>query len=803
MIDVLLGQPASILHEDVSKRSGYSPECFSLYHQSKPLEGEATLASLGVQRNAVIELKTRGRGGVKDIEIGTAFSPPPPAASFIPPNPLYSQPIRLAAGGTTYSVSMNNHMHLTAVEFPTTPVWAFSALKLADEWKQCETIMIEALDPVIVQVLSFLPAGLASPHFVPLIRRVIPGEPISNLLTINPLGVLNFLVVNWLPLINQCTITHFGPLTRQDDLYRRVVIRAYEEYENEQREKRQAEQKEKDSKLTEYNNLEYPALTSAKKVLEDATVAYHESAIKVVSKVGVMATKEGAVIVLKKVPVLGLLLGIGFGIYRAAHNDWTGASLEVLSGVASLEPGAGTVISAGLDLTLLEMDMVNAHKDAEETLSKAVEKVHEARTQLEGIEVKIDSYTSNIEEARDVIAKLRAQELLDVRHDAIRHMHVEAPDTEEELTEHIRAFHETTEQFPFDTLSAHFIVENLIFNATSKFTAAAAPKITDAAAVTRCLVAAGYLTQPISLVIDALHHEEEKRNRLLSSVKIDSVDASDRAHKAFWLKNVHDGRALCTLHNSDDRAHKGNQEKAIIYDYYGNATQHWKVVDEGGGRFSLRNEHDNRALCTLHNSEDRAHKGNQEEAIIYDYYGNATQLWELVFKTDSVDASDRAHTGRAFWLKNVHDGRALCTLHNSDDRAHKGNQEKAIIYDYYGNATQHWKLVDEGGGRFSLKNVHDNRALCTLHNSDDRAHKGNQEEAIIFDYYGNATQHWKLVDEGGGRFSLRNEHDNRALCTLHNSEDRAHKGNQEEAIIYDYYGNATQLWELVFLESHE
>ena len=108
-------------------------------------------------------------------------------------------------------------------------------------------------------------------------------------------------------------------------------------------------------------------------------------------------------------------------------------------------------------------------------------------------------------------------------------------------------------------------------------------------------------------------------------------------------------------------------------------------------------------------------------------------------------SSDRAHAGSAFWLKNVHDGRALCTLHNSDDRAHKGNQEEAIIYDYYGNATQHWKLVDEGGGRFSLRNEHDNRALCTLHNSDDRAHKGNQEKAIIYDYYGNATQHWELV----------------------------------------------------------
>merc|ERR1712150_131883 len=37
-------------------------------------------------------------------------------------------------------------------------------------------------------------------------------------------------------------------------------------------------------------------------------------------------------------------------------------------------------------------------------------------------------------------------------------------------------------------------------------------------------------------------------------------------------------------------------------------------------------------------------------------------------------------------------GKALCTLHNSNDSANKGNQEPVILYDYYGDATQNWIL---------------------------------------------------------------------------------------------------------------
>ena len=64
MVDANLQQPSSALHEDVSKRSGLPADTFELYHGSKRLEGEAVLGSWGVEKDSLIEVKTRGRGGM-------------------------------------------------------------------------------------------------------------------------------------------------------------------------------------------------------------------------------------------------------------------------------------------------------------------------------------------------------------------------------------------------------------------------------------------------------------------------------------------------------------------------------------------------------------------------------------------------------------------------------------------------------------------------------------------------------------------------------------------------------------------
>eukprot|EP00964_Phaeocystis_antarctica_P088390 scaffold56238_cov61-Phaeocystis_antarctica.AAC.1 len=64
MVDANLQQPSGALHKDVSERSGLPTDTFELYHGSKRLEGEAVLASWGVEKDSLIEVKTRGRGGM-------------------------------------------------------------------------------------------------------------------------------------------------------------------------------------------------------------------------------------------------------------------------------------------------------------------------------------------------------------------------------------------------------------------------------------------------------------------------------------------------------------------------------------------------------------------------------------------------------------------------------------------------------------------------------------------------------------------------------------------------------------------
>ena len=65
MVDANLQQPSSALHEDVSERSGLPADTFELYHGSKRLEGQAVLGSWGVEKDSLIEVKTRGRGGMR------------------------------------------------------------------------------------------------------------------------------------------------------------------------------------------------------------------------------------------------------------------------------------------------------------------------------------------------------------------------------------------------------------------------------------------------------------------------------------------------------------------------------------------------------------------------------------------------------------------------------------------------------------------------------------------------------------------------------------------------------------------
>lgn len=77
-------------------------------------------------------------------------------------------------------------------------------------------------------------------------------------------------------------------------------------------------------------------------------------AAKGVGKVGAKAVGKS---LLKKIPGVSLLAGGVFAAQRAMTGDFTGAGLELASGVAGTVPGLGTAASVGLDATLAARDM--------------------------------------------------------------------------------------------------------------------------------------------------------------------------------------------------------------------------------------------------------------------------------------------------------------------------------------------------------------------------------------------------------------------------------------------------------------
>ena len=60
---------------------------------------------------------------------------------------------------------------------------------------------------------------------------------------------------------------------------------------------------------------------------------------------------------LKKIPGVGLVAGLGFGAGRLMRGDWKGALGEVASGAASTIPGLGTAASVAIDAGLAARDM--------------------------------------------------------------------------------------------------------------------------------------------------------------------------------------------------------------------------------------------------------------------------------------------------------------------------------------------------------------------------------------------------------------------------------------------------------------
>ena len=75
----------------------------------------------------------------------------------------------------------------------------------------------------------------------------------------------------------------------------------------------------------------------------------------------------------KKLPIVGLGIGAAFAAQRALEGDFWGAGLELASGIASLMPGIGTMVSIGIDGILVAKDISKNSKHISEEMRSAAE----------------------------------------------------------------------------------------------------------------------------------------------------------------------------------------------------------------------------------------------------------------------------------------------------------------------------------------------------------------------------------------------------------------------------------------------
>ena len=82
----------------------------------------------------------------------------------------------------------------------------------------------------------------------------------------------------------------------------------------------------------------------------------------IAKQAGKLGAKTLGKSLLKKIPGVGLLAGVGFGLQRALAGDYAGAALELASGAASTIPGVGTAVSLAADAALVARDISRANK---------------------------------------------------------------------------------------------------------------------------------------------------------------------------------------------------------------------------------------------------------------------------------------------------------------------------------------------------------------------------------------------------------------------------------------------------------
>ena len=101
--------------------------------------------------------------------------------------------------------------------------------------------------------------------------------------------------------------------------------------------------------------------TATKLVLKEISVIVLKQIAKEIAAISAkQGGKQGGKSFVKKVPVVGLCVGLGLGTWRMLCGDPGRAALEVASGAASCAPGLGTAVSVGLDVAIAGVDIAEA-----------------------------------------------------------------------------------------------------------------------------------------------------------------------------------------------------------------------------------------------------------------------------------------------------------------------------------------------------------------------------------------------------------------------------------------------------------
>jgi hypothetical protein len=147
--------------------------------------------------------------------------------------------------------------------------------------------------------------------------------------------------------------------------------------------------------------------TAGETALKTAGKEAIEIGAKTTAKTGLKVAGKGLVkAAIKKIPIIGAAAGILFAAQRVMAGDFSGAGLEVASGVAGTLPGLGTAASIGIDAALAAKDM--GAFDSTETKPEVTTKPTKPEVTTKPTTTTVQPTKDNANKRNEVLASMAA-----------------------------------------------------------------------------------------------------------------------------------------------------------------------------------------------------------------------------------------------------------------------------------------------------------------------------------------------------------------------------------------------------------